>query len=104
MAAKVQKLSIALPKEMVADIRYAVDSGRYATTSEVIREAVREWRDKPRELPERVRVPRTREEFRKRLRDAIESLDRGEGIPAEEVYAAMRARIRAVAAAKKRRT
>lgn len=102
MATKVLKLSIALPKEMVADIRYAVDSGRYATTSEVIREAVREWRDKPRELPERVRVPKTKEEFRKRLRDAIASLDRGEGIPAEQVYADMRARIRAVAAARKK--
>jgi antitoxin ParD1/3/4 len=92
MATKVQKLSIALPKEMVADIRTAVDSGRYATTSEVIREAVREWRDKPRELPERVRVPKTREEFRKRLRDAIASLDRGEGIAAEKVFAELRAR------------
>ena len=102
MATKVQKLSIALPKEMVADIRTAVDSGRYATASEVIREAVREWRDKPRELPERVRVPKTKEELRKRLRDAIASLDRGEGIPAEQVYAAMRARIKAVAARKKK--
>ena len=102
MATKVQKLSIALPKEMVADIRTAVDSGRYATASEVIREAVREWRDKPRELPESVRVPKTKEEFRKRLQDAIASLDRGEGIPAEQVYAAMRARIRAVAARKKK--
>ena len=102
MATKIQKLSIALPKEMVADIRYAVDSGRYATTSEVIREAVREWRDKPRELPDRVRVPKTKEEFRRRIQAAIDSLDRGEGIPAEKVYAAMRARIKAVAATKKK--
>lgn len=92
MATKVQKLSIALPKEMVADIRNAVDSGRYATTSEVIREAVRQWCEKPRELPERVRVPKTKEEFRKRLRDAIAALDRGEGIPAEDVFAELRAR------------
>jgi len=102
MASKVQKISIALPRQMVKDIRYAVDSGQYASTSEVIREAVREWKGKASELPERVRVPRTKEEFRKRIRDAIASLDRGEGIPAEEVYAAMRARIKAVAAAKKR--
>jgi antitoxin ParD1/3/4 len=102
MATKVQKLSIALPKEMVADIRTAVDSGRYATASEVIREAVREWRDKPRGLPQSVRVPKTKEELRKRLHDAIASLDRGEGIPAEQVYAAMRARIKAVAARKKK--
>jgi len=90
--AKVQKISIALPKEMIADIRYAVDSGQYATTSEVIREAVREWRGKPRELPARVRVPKTKAEFRRRIQAAIDSLDRGEGIPAEEVFAELRAR------------
>ena len=101
MVTKVQKISIALPKEMVADIRYAVDSGRYATASEVIREAVREWKDKERELPARVRVPKTKAEFRKRLKDAIDSLDRGEGIPAEAVYEKVLARIRKVAAAKK---
>ena len=101
--AKVQKLSVSLPSEMVADIRYAVDTGQYATTSEVIREAVREWRAKPRELPERVRVPKTKEEFRRRLQSAIDSLDRGEGIPAEEVYATVRARIREAAHTKKRR-
>jgi antitoxin ParD1/3/4 len=97
MASKVQKISIALPKEMVDDIRYAVDSGQYATTSEVIREAVREWRGKPRELPARVRVPKTKEEFRKRLRDAIASLDRGEGIPAEKVFARLEAKYAAMA-------
>ena len=102
--AKVQKISIALPKKMIADIRYAVYSGQYATTSEVIREAVREWRGKPRELPARVRVPKTKAEFRRRIQAAIDSLDRGEGIPAEEVYARVRARIKAVAAAQKRRT
>ena len=92
MATKVQKLSIALPKEMVKDIRSAVASGRYATTSEVIREAARE-------LPERVRVPKTKEEFRKRLRDAMDSLDRGEGIPAEQVFARLEAKYAAMAKA-----
>ena len=103
MATKVQKLSIALPKEMVADIRTAVDSGRYATASEVIREAVREWRDKPRELPQSVRVPKTKEELRKRLHDAIASLDRGEGIPAEQVFAELRARFSGAKPARARR-
>ena len=42
MAGKVQKISIALPKEMIDRIRAAVDSGQYASASEVIREAVRE--------------------------------------------------------------
>ena len=97
--AKVQKISIALPKEMIADIRYAVDSGQYATTSEVIREAVREWRSKPRELPERVRVPKTKAEFRRRIQAAIDSLDRGEGIPAEKVFARLEAKYSAMAKA-----
>ena len=102
--AKVQKLSISLPKEMVEDIRYAVETGQYASTSEVVREAVREWKGpKKREIPERVRVPKTKEEFLARLKAARDSLDRGEGIPAEEVYAAMRARIKAVSAAKEKK-
>ena len=101
--AKVRKISISLPKDMVDDIRYAVDSGRYATASEVVREAVREWKGKPRELPERVRVPKTKAEFRRRIQAAIDSLDRGEGIPAEQVYEKMLARIKAVGEAKKKR-
>jgi antitoxin ParD1/3/4 len=90
---KVQKLSISLPKEMVDSIRYAVDSGQYASTSEVVREAVREWKGpKKREIPERMRVPQTKEEFRRRIQDAVDSLDRGEGIPAETLHAELRAR------------
>ncbi len=40
----VEKLSITLSKDMVEAIRDAVDSGDYATTSEVIRDALRGWR------------------------------------------------------------
>lgn len=92
MASKVQKISIALPKEMVKDLRYAVESGGYASVSEVVREAVREWKGPERELPARVRVPKTKEEFLARLEAARASLDRGEGIPAEKVFAELRAR------------
>ena len=102
MASKVQKISIALPKEMIADIRYAVDSGQYATTSEVIREAVREWRGKPCELPERVRVPKTKEEFLRRIQRSIASADRDDVKPAEKVFARLEAKYRAMEAAQKR--
>jgi antitoxin ParD1/3/4 len=98
MAKRVQKISIALPTEMVDHIRAAVDSGQYASVSEVVREAVREWEGPPRREP-----PRTKEELRRSIALAIESLDRGEGIAAEDVYAAMRARIKEVAAGKKRK-
>jgi antitoxin ParD1/3/4 len=40
----VEKISIALPADMVSTLRDAVASGGYASTSEVIREALREWK------------------------------------------------------------
>jgi antitoxin ParD1/3/4 len=42
----VQKVSIALTSEQVDALKAAVASGEYATTSEVIREAVRDWQFK----------------------------------------------------------
>lgn len=43
---KVEKLSIALTPELAEVVRIAVDGGDYASTSEVIREALRDWTDK----------------------------------------------------------
>ena len=40
---KIEKLSIALTPELAAVVREAVQSGDYASTSEVIREALRAW-------------------------------------------------------------
>jgi antitoxin ParD1/3/4 len=40
----VEKLSIALPREMANWVRKAVKSGAYASASEVIRDALREWK------------------------------------------------------------
>ena len=39
----VQKVSVALTGEQVTNLKAAVESGEYATTSEVVREALREW-------------------------------------------------------------
>lgn len=39
----IEKISIALPQEMVTIIRSAVTSGEYASSSEVIRDALRDW-------------------------------------------------------------
>jgi len=104
MASKVRKISIALPQEMLDDIRYAVDSGQYASASEVVREAVREWRGpEKRPFPPNYPYVDNIEDLRRMVLEGIASLDRGEGIPAEKVYAAMRARIKEVARAKKRK-
>jgi antitoxin ParD1/3/4 len=40
----VEKVSIALTPEMAAVVRQAVESGEYASNSEIVREALRDWR------------------------------------------------------------
>ena len=42
--ANVEKLSISLTPELGAVVRQAVETGDYATESEVIREALRDWK------------------------------------------------------------
>ena len=39
----VEKISVALTSEQISAVRAAVETGAYATTSEVIREALRDW-------------------------------------------------------------
>jgi antitoxin ParD1/3/4 len=39
----VEKISIALPPEMAKIVRSAVATGEYASSSEVIRDALRDW-------------------------------------------------------------
>ena len=41
--ATAEKISIALPPEMVHIVRSAVATGEYASSSEVIRDALRDW-------------------------------------------------------------
>lgn len=41
-----EKISIALPPEMAAIVRGAVAAGEYASSSEVIRDALRDWSHK----------------------------------------------------------
>jgi len=41
--ASVEKVSIALTSEQISALKAAVDAGEYATTSEIVREAVRDW-------------------------------------------------------------
>jgi antitoxin ParD1/3/4 len=85
----IQKVSIALTGEQVAALKAAVETGEYATTSEAIREALREWqwkRDLRAEEVKRLRqswqegkasgaaasldLAETRDEARRRLKKA----------------------------------
>lgn len=88
MPATAERMTITMPAEMAETLRQTVAGGEYASTSEVVREALRDWtraRDvERRELEE--------------LRAAIRAgLDSGPGIPAEDVFAELRARYAAEA-------
>lgn len=39
----IEKISIALPPEMLSVVRDAVEAGEYASNSEVVRDALRDW-------------------------------------------------------------
>jgi antitoxin ParD1/3/4 len=84
----VEKLSIALTPEFAADIRQAIATGEYASTSEVVRDALRAWKQ--------VRQGRevAVEELRRLWREGIES---GEGQPldAEDIKRRGRERLAA---------
>jgi len=77
----VEKISVALPPEMVAVLRAAVDSGEYSSASEVIREALRAWK-----LRKRIETMEL-EELRRLVREGVES---GPGIDAEAVFSRLR--------------
>ena len=44
--ADIQKVSVALTGEQLAALKAAVEAGEYATTSEIVREAIRDWQFK----------------------------------------------------------
>ena len=77
----IERITITVPAEMAATVRAAVDSGSYATTSEIVREALRDW----------TRRRDVHAQALASLREAIAEGDKGEGIPADEVMAELRA-------------
>jgi antitoxin ParD1/3/4 len=79
--ASIERLSITLPAEMAAALRQTVEGGEYASASEVVREALREW------------SRRRNEELRdlETLREAVRIGDEsGAGIPADDVFVELR--------------
>lgn len=42
----IERLTVTMPADMAAAVKDAVEGGDYASTSEVIREALRDWRTK----------------------------------------------------------
>lgn len=46
MSSTIERLTVTLTSEMAHAVKGAVESGAYASSSEVIREALRDWRHK----------------------------------------------------------
>jgi antitoxin ParD1/3/4 len=99
--ANIEKISISLPRDMIDTMKDAVERGDYATTSEVVRDAMRDWQKK--EIVARYEAlrPKSLAELRRMVQKGIDSLDRGEGTPAEEVFARLKAKYTAMARAQK---
>ena len=78
-----ERVTITMPADLVKTLRQTVAAGGYASTSEVVREALRDWvRNRDAELRDL-----------EALRSAIKAgLDSGPGIPADEVFAELRNR------------
>jgi antitoxin ParD1/3/4 len=84
-----EKISIALPSEMVAILRQAVDTGEYASSSEVVRDALRDWTHK-RRLREQG-VAELRQVWQAALRDTTP------GVSADDVIARLERKYQAIA-------
>jgi antitoxin ParD1/3/4 len=80
----VEKLSIALTPELAAMVRQAVQTGEYASTSEVIREALRLWK------AEQAARAREAEELRRLWQEGVGSGSAGP-LDVEEIKAEGRA-------------
>ena len=44
--AEIERMTVTLPSEMAAVVKSAVEVGDYASSSEVVREALRDWKTK----------------------------------------------------------
>ncbi len=84
---KVAKLSIALTGEMAEAVRVAVQAGDYASTSEVIRDALRDWSEKRQDRAAAIA------HARRLIQDGLESGAPQEPEPLEEMLARNRRRL-----------
>lgn len=77
----IERISVTLPAEMAAALRLTVEGGQYASTSEIVREALREW----------TRSRDSEQRDLQALREAVKLGDEsGPSIPADEVFTELR--------------
>ncbi|ESQ79980.1 type II toxin-antitoxin system ParD family antitoxin [Asticcacaulis sp. YBE204] len=83
---RVEKVSIALTADMAAMIRQAVDGGEYASASEVVREALRDWKYKQQQREQKIAE----------LKALIDEGEASGYVPAEEAFDKLIAKYRAM--------
>jgi len=88
----VEKISIALPPEMVAVVRRG-ETGEYASSSEVVRDALRDWTQKRSLRQQGI------DELRQVWRQAME--DKTPGVPVNDVLNRLERKYRSLADADK---
>jgi antitoxin ParD1/3/4 len=81
-----EKVSITMTPEMLRVIRETVDAGEYASTSEVVRDAMRVWQRDRQEHAERLNAIRSR--IRRSFEDPRPDLDEDEANAALEAVLA----------------
>lgn len=80
---KLERITVTMPQEMAAKLRAAVDRGDYATTSEVVREALRDWDSEQ----------QRRHDENSRIKAILDEARRGPSYQAEEVFGRVRQRV-----------
>jgi antitoxin ParD1/3/4 len=84
--ANVEKLSVAVTPEMASLMRTVVEAGEYASTSEVVREALRDWEYRRKQREQAI------EELRRLIQEGIDS---GPSVDGEQVMAGLIAELEA---------
>lgn len=90
---RLERINVTMPTEMATKLRDAVSKGEYATTSEIIREAVRDWSSERDQ----------RESENAEIREILERARAGGRRTMEQVEASVLARIEAVEKAQAKR-
>lgn len=67
----IERITITLTAEMAHAVRHAVEAGEYASSSELIREALRDWRHK------RALQEQELEELRAKVRQGLDDIEAG---------------------------
>jgi len=88
--AEIERMTIALTAEMAKTVRAAVERGDYASSSEIIREALRDWSDK------RMLRQRDLDALRASLQQARDGIAAGRAISLEDARKELRAHFKAM--------